>query len=653
MTQSITAERAVYDLPAISSPRVSPDGKSIAYVRTIVDRTTGKYDCQIWTYSLETSIRKRVSQAGHSHSDPVWSPTGNSLAFVASSDGEDKGDHPHAICNMSLLSAETSILTRHAKQPGSLAWNPDGTAIAYSLLFDPDNPDETPVDKNAPKPVRVTRRLDYKQDGFGYLNDVRHQIFIVEFSSGERRKLTGAAVDHLQPGWSPDGKSLVVLMPNRNGMLSQLGVIDVTSGKLAQYGTADGEVGVATFSPDSTRIFCSADEHGGPHLSGFVLDLSTGTMTRVLDDPEFLIDSATTSAAFPVWIDESTVLLGGQLAGRSGLWTVDGATQSLTNVGLWNAGHGELSVPHSRAFAIQSINALGGTVGLVQIDLTTGERNVLFNEAEDFYAETPAAGWEQCPVDRDGVTIDAWLIKPADFDPAASYPLIINIHGGPHGSFGFTTNLHAEIMASRGYLVLLVNPRGSTTYGSAYANAVKHDWGGVDWADLEAVLDHVVARDYVDADRTGAYGYSYGGYMTSWILGHTDRFKAVVCGAPVFDLESFFGTSDIGHIFGDEQHGAPPWVSREEMFARSPSSHIHKATTPTLIVHGEADERCPIGQGEQMFISLLKAGCEAEFVRYPGGYHGFTRLGEPAHRIDYYDRTIAWFDRFLLDAPST
>ncbi|MEJ7838130.1 MAG: S9 family peptidase [Thermomicrobiales bacterium] len=644
MSHIITADRAVYDLPVIGSPRVSPDGKTVAFIRTVVDRASGKYDAQIWLYTFDTATRRQLTQPGSTHSEPAWSPGGEELAFVASGEG----DHSHAICRMVVASGETSVLTRGEKKPASLTWSPDGETLAYSVLIDPANPDETPVDKDAPKAVRVTRRIDYKQDGFGYLDNVRNQIVLLQVGTGERRHLTKDSVDHLLPAWSPDGNSIVVQLPNRNGMLSRCGVIDVATGAIETYGAADGEVDVAFFSPDGSRLFVSADEHGGPHLSGYVIDLRTGAMTMVLNDPEFLIDSATASPASPVWLNDSTVLISATLHGESGLWKVDVDGCNVTQVGLWQAGHGELSLPDDLTFAIQSTNTLGGTVGLVRIDLATGEKSLLFNDAEDFYAKTPAALWEKCPVERDGVIVDAWLIKPADFDDSGSYPLIINIHGGPHGSFGFATNLHAEIMSSRGYLVLLVNPRGSTTYGSAYANAVKHDWGGTDWADLEAVLDSVVARPYVDPDRTGAYGYSYGGYMTSWILGQTDRFKAVVCGAPVFDLESFFGTSDIGHVFGTEQHGGTPWDVREAMFERSPSSHIHKATTPTLIVHGEADERCPIGQGEQMFISLLKVGCETEFVRYPGGYHGFTRLGEPVHRIDYYDRTIAWFDRFLM-----
>jgi dipeptidyl aminopeptidase/acylaminoacyl peptidase len=195
--------------------------------------------------------------------------------------------------------------------------------------------------------------------------------------------------------------------------------------------------------------------------------------------------------------------------------------------------------------------------------------------------------------------------------------------------------------------VVYANPRGSSSYGRDFATAVYGDWGGEDYLDLMAVMDAVLERPYCDADRQGVRGYSYGGYMTAWIIGQTDRFRAAVCGAPCFDLESFWGTSDIGARFGHRQFGGPAHDVPEWYEQHSPSSHAHRATTPTLIIHGEADERCPIGQGEQMFVALKQAGVEVEFARYPGGSHLFFATGPPEQRLDALQRTLAWFDRYL------
>jgi dipeptidyl aminopeptidase/acylaminoacyl peptidase len=199
------------------------------------------------------------------------------------------------------------------------------------------------------------------------------------------------------------------------------------------------------------------------------------------------------------------------------------------------------------------------------------------------------------------------------------------------------------MLVSNGFLVVFANPRGSSSYGRRFTQQVVGDWGGEDFQDLMAVVDEVLTRPYADPERTGIFGYSYGGFMTSWTIGHTDRFKAAVCGAPVFDLESQYGTSDIGHVWGALQWEGKPHESRDWYTAHSPATFAHRATTPTLILHAEGDIRCPIGQGEQMYATLKAAGCETEFVRYPGGSHLFLWGGEPTYVEDFFRRTLDWF----------
>jgi dipeptidyl aminopeptidase/acylaminoacyl peptidase len=216
--------------------------------------------------------------------------------------------------------------------------------------------------------------------------------------------------------------------------------------------------------------------------------------------------------------------------------------------------------------------------------------------------EAPLARWERLQVRRGEYTTDAWLLLPPDFDPARRYPLVLDVHGGPHGYYGHLFNAVQQCLATNDIMVVYANPRGSSTYGRTFAEQVIRDWGGEDYLDLQAVVDAVVERPYVDPERLGIWGYSYGGFMTSWTIGQTDRFRAAVCGAPCFDLESMYGTSDIGHVFGDVEWGTEPHKDREWYADHSPSTYAHQARTPTLIIHGEADDRCPIGQGEQMFV---------------------------------------------------
>jgi dipeptidyl aminopeptidase/acylaminoacyl peptidase len=351
----------------------------------------------------------------------------------------------------------------------------------------------------------------------------------------------------------------------------------------------------------------------------------------------------------PIWLDDHEVLFNATRAGASGLYTFNVASRGVEPVYTWQATLAGLSIDSQRRYAVQTYSSLDTTGELSLFDLQSGEARVITDYNAKFFEEHPTARWERFDVQRGKYTIEAWLLKPADFDPAKKYPVVLDIHGGPNGNFGYNFMTRPEILATNGFLVVYSNPRGSSSYGREFTMQVVRDWGNEDYQDLMAVVDKALELPYADPNRVGIHGYSYGGYMTSWIIGQTERFEACVCGAPCFDLESFFGTSDIGTRFGERQFGGPPHVEKEWYAAHSPSNFAHRATTPTLIIHGEEDHRCPIGQGEQMFVALSKANVEVEFVRYPGGAHGFPRMGPPAHREDVLTRILGWFKDHLGD----
>ena len=228
-----------------------------------------------------------------------------------------------------------------------------------------------------------------------------------------------------------------------------------------------------------------------------------------------------------------------------------------------------------------------------------------------------------------------------------TYPLVLDIHGGPNGAFYDAFVPAQQVLATAGYLVMAVNPRGSSTYGAEFMMAVLGDWGGEDYLDLMAAVDEVVQRPYVDADRLGVHGYSYGGYMTSWTVGHTNRFKAAVVGAPCINLHSMYGTSDIGISFGEAQWGGSVVDAADKMLERSPITYAADVDTPVLLLHGDADARCPISQSEEYFTVLKRLEKEVEFVRFPGCSHLFPRMGHPKMREEYLTRTLGWFNRYL------
>jgi dipeptidyl aminopeptidase/acylaminoacyl peptidase len=322
---------------------------------------------------------------------------------------------------------------------------------------------------------------------------------------------------------------------------------------------------------------------------------------------------------------------------------VNADTGAVTPLTSWDAIHLGLSGDASRRWFVQTGSDFDSPPGLVAFEIGSGTVRMVSSGG-------PAAGataWERVALQRNGLEIEGWLLKPADFDESRRYPLVLDVHGGPNMYHGHQWQPTQQALIGRGFLVLVCNPRGSSSYGRDFTGRVFRDWGGEDYRDLMAMVDLVAARSYVDSGRLGIFGYSYGGYMTSWTIGQTDRFRAAVIGAPCFNLVSMWGTSDIGDAWDDVQWGGSPREAEGFYRERSPSSWAYRARTPTLVIHGEADDRCPIGQGEELYTWLQSSGVEAEFARYPGAAHLFPFTGKPSQRADFLQRLGDWFETRL------
>lgn len=645
MTRPLDPETLVYGFTSAGDPQVSPDGTAVLYTVSTADRETGKVGSQLWLCAIDGSGARRLTWSGERNSGGRWSPDGSQIAFV--SDRIKKA----GIFDMPAgRPGEARELTHHNQALNSLAWSPDGTTIAYSTVYDPENPNEEDPKPDSPAKVRVTRRIDYKQDGRGYLNDTRSHVWVVDVASGERRRITSAAVDHHFPQWSPDGRTIAAQVPNRNGMCSQLALIPLDGGAITMVGPEQGVVSVWSWSPSGDRVIFAGDTTNTHQTDFFVHDVKSGATRRLTDDLQVLPVGGMPGMAAPsqpVWLDDHQVLFHAARAGASGLYVIDAESGAVEPVQTWQATHGGMSVDNIKRYVVQGHSSPQATGEISVYDSQTSVSRVITSYSQAVLSEAPPAQWERLEIQRGEFTIEAWLLKPPDFDTTKRYPVVLDIHGGPNGHFGYGFNHVHQSLATNGFLVAIANPRGSSSYGRFFTQQVTEDWGGEDYQDLMAVVDEVLKRPYADPERTGVSGYSYGGYMTSWIIGQTSRFKAAVCGAPCFDLESMWGTSDISHTFGAMQWGGPPHEAREWYAAHSPSTYAHRATTPTLIIHGDADERCPIGQGEQMFMTLLKAGCEVGFARYPGAAHGFRMAGPPPFREDALRRTLDWFTSHL------
>jgi len=596
---------------------------------------------QLWICGTDGTNPRRLTWNGELNRWPQWSPDGRHIAYI-SHRGTDQ-----CLFVLPMDGGEAREVARHDQAVSDLAWSPDGKHLAYTAVVEPRTFDGT----TNVAVVRVTRRRDYKHDGRGYLNDTRTQVFVVDVESGTCRKITSNPIDHFMPQWSPDGLSLAVQLHHRNGMSSQLAIINLETAETTLIGSDTGVAGLWAWSPSGDRILFAGDTEQTWQLDFFVYTVQTGVIRRLTEDlsilPQAGFPTIWAPPAQPVWLDERTVLVHAIARGASGLYEVDTETGAVELRQHWDALHLGLSVDADHRYVVQSVSGMESDGEIGVYDRTSGTFRLVTALNDALFSESPPADWERFDVEHDGMVIEAWLLRPTDFDPSRKYPVILDVHGGPQSFYGFGFRSVPQCLATHGYLVVYANPRGSTSYGRAFAQGVVGDWGGGDYEDLMAVVDTVLTRSYADAERVGIFGYSYGGFMTSWTISQTHRFKAAVCGAPVFDLESFYGTSDVGYGFGPMEWDGTPETRREWCLNHSPSTFAHQTRTPTLIIHGEADDRCPIGQGEQMFVLLNESGCEVEFVRYPGGAHAMLNNGTPELRLDALTRILNWFDTYL------
>jgi dipeptidyl aminopeptidase/acylaminoacyl peptidase len=645
MPKGLTPHQIIYGIVTAGDPQVSPDGATLLFTRSWSDPGAAKSKSAIWKADGDGNGQRVFTMQA---SAPRWSPDGTRVAFVS-----DRGDYGNAVFVTPAAGGEAAELARHRGRIDGLAWSPDGTTLAYTSNFDPGDPDDSGPDENAAPRVRVVRRYDYKQDNRGFLNDVRQQVWLVGADGSGKRKLTSELVDFEFPQWSPDGATLAARILLRNNMAGQLGLIDVASGAVTRIGPEEGTLGAWAWSPDGSRIIFAGDTQQTWQYDLFLYDVESGTTDRLTVDLPVQPDSgfATVSPpSQPVWLNDELVLLHAFRGGSSGLYRFDIERAELEPVQDFGAVHGGLMLDRVSGAVYQTASSLDGGGRIVKSVHDPQSSTVVIDPNAELFAETSTAEWGKFTIRRGELDIDAWLLKPAGFDPSKRYPLVIDIHGGPNSWYGPGFSNFDQALAGAGFAVVYANPRGSGSYGRDFTQQVTNDWGGEDYLDLMAVVDKAIERPWIDEHRLGVYGYSYGGFMASWIIGHTDRFKAAVIGAPVVDLVSFYGTADIGYFFGPAQMGARPNENPEQYRFRSPITYLtrDRKTPPVLILHGEADDRVPISQGEQLFMTLQQNGAEVEFVRYPNGSHAsVTRTGYPAHRKDYLERLVGWMEKWL------
>jgi dipeptidyl aminopeptidase/acylaminoacyl peptidase len=641
---TLSPDKLIYDFATTGSPQISPDGKTILYTLSTPNREKQKVESKLYFCDIDGgNAREAIADLDSSYAGK-WSPDGQSIAYLS------KEDKLTSVRVRNIQRQEDKVIAQYSEITEHLVFSPDSTQLSYVTYVDLDRYSTAASADFVPP--RVITRLDYKQDNRGLLNNKRTQIFVANLASGEVKQLSKSFDDLEHPQWSPDGKSIVAHVLRLNGCISLLSIITVATGAIKYVGAKRAFITTWSWSPSGKEILFTSGDDFADQPDFYLYDLKSEKITRLTDNLAFHVDGGFRTVfppSQPFFIDDETALVHAIEKGASLLATINIKTKQVNVVSRFQSVKAGLSGDTAGKYFVQAHSDLSSVGEISVFDLKQKEEQIITRQTQIFKDKF---GWaepsfEKFTINRKGFDIDAWLLKPANFNPNKKYPLILDVHGGPHGYYGFGFNAIQQCLASNEFLVLYSNPRGSSSYGRDFARAVVADWGGEDEQDLFAVLDEACKLPFVDTDRLGLWGYSYGGYMTAWIIGRHHRFKAAVCGAPCFDLESMFGTSDIGHVFCDLEYSGKPYHSRKWYEEHSPSTHAHNTKTPTLIVHGEADERTPIGQSEQMFCTLKSAGCDVEFVRYPGCSHIFLRGGHSEYRKDFIERILQWFKKHL------
>ncbi|MEV6631887.1 serine hydrolase [Actinoplanes sp. NPDC051470] len=620
------------DVAVPEQPALGPDGR-IAYVLRTADVEADRTARAIWITGAGVPPRRLTR--GENDTSPAWSPDGAWLAFV-----RDK-----QVWLLPADGGEPEALTDLPLGAGAPLWSPDGTKIAFAAPVDRAPEDSS----NAPM---VTRRVDYQADGAGLLRGVRKHLFVVDLDDRKPRQVTEGDWHAGEPAWSPDSTTLAFAAATASDAdlvaHAPIHLLDITDphAKPEIKGLADGYGGAVTWAPDGESLLVVGMDGPPVGLSGLLrVQLEDGAVTDLAAplDRNVMPGGPGYPGALPRFTDDKTVLFCVRDRGYTHLYSADLAGGEPRPV---VAGAGRLvsglSVAGDTAVIVLSTPNSFGEV--VEVDLTTGVETVLTSHGIEDLELFPRV--EREFTISDGTTVHGWVTR--DPEVTGRGPLLLDIHGGPHNAWDGAADeihlYHQELVAD-GWTVLVVNPRASDGYGREFFTATTGAWGVSDAKDFLEPVDTLVTEGLADPERLAVTGYSYGGYMTCYLTAQDQPFAAAVAGGLVADLTSMAGTSDFGSFMSSYELNLHPWDDPDRYAAMSPITRVADVGTPTLVLHGEADARCPAGQAQQWHTALRERGVPTELVLYPGASHLFIVDGPPSQRMDYGRRVAEWVKR--------
>ena len=653
----------IFRLQYTTDPQISPDGKTIAYVRQFANIMEDRRESNIWIVSLDGTADRALTSAHTTDTSPRWSPDGTRLAFLSESDGHTQ------IFVRFMESGQTSRVTDLENPPSDISWSPDGKQIAFVAQVSSPGPrlamlPPAPQGAHWADAPRMFDTLIYRFNGMGYLRPGTRQIFVVAADGGAPRQVSRGDVAYGSATaggpnlvWTSDGRSLIFSAnldkdADYDPDNTEVNEISIKDGAVKALTARKGPDNSPALSPDGNLIaYTGFDDrfqgHQTTHLyvmnrDGGNAHVVTAKLDRDINSPRWSADG---KSIFFLYDDQGDT--------KFGRATLDGATEVIAEhvgnaAGAGGGGSGFSLGPNGAYAVTESFQDNPGGIAVGSLLAPAREHTaprLIVEPNRELITQKPLGKVETIWYEssQDHKKIQGWIIKPPDFDPAKKYPMILEIHGGPFGNYGDRFDVEKQLYASMGYVVLYTNPRGSTSYGEEFSNLIHHAYPGDDFYDLNSGVDAVVAKGYVDPNNLFVTGGSGGGVLTCWMVDRTQRFRAAASDYPVINWYSWTLTADIPIIGSKYWFPGPPWEFPDQYMNRSVINHIKDVKTPTLLMTGEEDFRTPISEAEQFYEALKLLHVETMLVRFPGEPHGLSR--RPSHQMTKVMYIAAWFDQ--------